>query len=313
MKKFRFLLVALLVIAFAAALTGCRVIIGQKMRNLKGTYKLTNYTYTPRYSDKDGYVPATRDYINDEKYQYEDYLIITGDATGYYVHKEANAPAYVKEVTLSYKRNEEDSSKIDYVTYNDGITQSQTSGMNELGVSGKILNYSSPSIHVGSAHTSDLHVSWEKVDKATDLSYVKSQLGDLKEYDYKGFAVRGIYELSYVTNIATGEVTDSGYQYFYYVIDTAKGVTTATVCYALRETPTVQVKKTVTLTHEGADWSAMTIDGVRWTIEPTWGNYYFRESEGFRYDLNKVSSDVTDAELEYQVSNRLPEIQNNLS
>lgn len=308
MKKFRIMIVALLIIAFAAMLTGCYVVSGQKMNKLKGTYKLTSYTYTPSYSDKNGYVPATRDYINDERYKYEDYLVITGESMGYYVHKEANAPAYVKEVTLSYEHNAEDSSKIDYVTYKDALAKNQTPDGSHLGVSGKTLNFSAPSIHIGSQHTRDCYVRWEKVDNATDLSYAKQQLGELKEYDFDGFAARGIYELGSLTDVTTGEVKDNGYQYFYYVIDTAKGVTTATVCYALRDTPTEQVKKTVPFVHEGTDWSAMTIDGVRWAIDPSWGTYYFSERDGLKYQLTCVSYDLSEDTLNDFVSSRLPEI-----
>ena len=308
MKKFRIMIVALLIVAFAAMLTGCYVVSGQKMSKLKGTYKLTSYTYTPSYSDKNGYVPATRDYINDEKYKYEDYLVITGESMGYYVHKEANAPAYVKEVTLSYERNAEDSNKIDYVTYKDAITKNQTPDGSHLGVSGKTLNFSAPSIHIGSQHTRDCHVRWEKVDNATDLSYAKQQLGELKEYGYLEFGIRGIYELGSLTDIATGEVKDSGYQYFYYVIDTAKGVTTATVCYALRETPNQQVKKTVALHHEGTDWSSITIDGVQWTIDPNWGDYSYSGEDGLKYQLTIVSPSISDDTLNYLVESRLPEI-----
>ena len=106
MKRTRILLVLLLVLAFAANMAGCYMVSGQKMDKVKGTYKLTNYTYTPSYERREGYTPNSRDYINDAKYLYEDYLIITGGSTGYYVHKEANAPAYVKEVTLSYIKHQ---------------------------------------------------------------------------------------------------------------------------------------------------------------------------------------------------------------
>ena len=44
--------------------------------------------------------------------------------------------------------------------------------------------------------TESMNVRWEKVSDATDLSYAKEQLGELKTYDYKAFGVRGIYELN---------------------------------------------------------------------------------------------------------------------
>ncbi len=312
MKRTRILLVILLIIAFAVNMAGCYMISGQRMDKLKGTYKLTSYTYTPSYEKREGYTPTTRNYIEDEKYLYEDYLIVTGGSTGYYVHKEANAPAYVKEVTLSYEYNAEDSSKVEYVIYNDALTvSSSTNNGNRLGVSGNTLNFSRPAfdytqlITNKSMRSEDLNVRWEKVDRATDLSYAKAQVGELKEYSYQDFGFRGIYSLEMSTDLHTGMAVESEYQYFYYVIDTAKGVTTATAYYALRETPTMQVKETVSLTHTG-DWNEMTLDGETWRFD---GLYYNNESEGLKNTINKVRQDISDSELQYLIDSRLPATQ----
>lgn len=316
MKRTRILLVLLLVIAFAANMAGCYMVSGQKMDKVKGTYKLTNYTYTPSYERREGYTPNSRDYINDEKYLYEDYLIVTGGSTGYYVHKEANAPAYVKEVTLSYEYNAEDSSKVEYVIYNDALTvSSSTNNGNRLGVSGKVLNFSRPAFDYTQLFTKkpmrseDLYVRWEKVDRATDLSYAKAQIGDLKEYDYQSFAVRGIYELGTSTNIENGELAEYPYQYFYYVIDTAEGVSTATVYYAFKETPTMQVKETVSFSHRVGDWSEMTLDGQVWRIDAGYGNHYYSESDGLRHTITQVSRSILDVDLQYLIESRLPAVQ----
>jgi len=316
MKKFRILLVALLVIAFAAAMAGCYMVSGQKMDNVKGTYKLVNYTYVPSYERKEGYTPNRRDYINDEKYLYEDYLVVTGTSTGYYVHKDASGEAYVKEVTLSYEYDADDSSKVEYVTYYDVLNAgNSTNNGNHLGVTRGGLNFSRPAFDYTQLFTGkkmrseDLHVDWQKVDKATDLSYVKEQIPSLKEYDYKGYGVRGIYELGNPTEIETGIVQESPYQYFFYVIDTAKGVTTATVHYALRETPTQRVTKTVSFAGNGSDWSSMTIDGVQWTVDPTWGTYYYSESDGLRYQLTCRSVDISDSMLESLISSYIPVVE----
>jgi hypothetical protein len=313
MKKSRLLVVALLIVAFAVNMTGCYMISGQKMDKVKGTYKLTNYTYTPSYERREGYTPNSRDYINDEAYLYEDYLIVTGTATGYYVHKEVNAPAYVKEVRLSYEYNAESPSVVEYVIYNDVLTaSSSTNNGNRLGVSKNILNFSRPAFDYTQLITNkamrseDLSVRWEKVDTATDLSYAKAQVGDLKTYNYQSFAVRGIYELGTSSSIETGELAEYPYQYFYYVIDTAEGVTTATVYYALKETPNMQVKETISLSRTAEDWSEMMLDGETWCIDPTWGNYYYRESDGLKHSISQVSRIITDAELEYWIGCRMP-------
>ena len=313
MKRTRLLLCILVVITLLATFTGCFVIRGQKMNKLKGTYKLTNYTYTPQYEYKGSPTRTGTDYINDEKHLWEDYLVITGSGMGYYVHKAVGVDAYVKEVSLSYEYSEEDSSRIEYVVFKDVLTTTVESGENRVGVNGNVLNYSKSAMDIpkleilggGYIRTEDISVRWEKVDEATDLSYVQKQLGTLKEYDYKGFGVRGIYELNVSTEIATGTVVESNYQYFYYVIDTAKGVTTAKVYYALKETPTEQTVETVTFSGS-ADWSTLTIDSTVWAVDPTWGNYYYSESVGLKHQITCVSSDISDTRLQELIESRLP-------
>ncbi|MBE6983722.1 MAG: hypothetical protein E7435_05520 [Ruminococcaceae bacterium] len=313
MKKIKVLLSVLLIAALLAAMSGCYVIRGQKMDKVKGTYKLTNYTYTPSYERREGYTPDRRDYINDEKYQYEDYLIITGSGSGYYVHKEVGAPAFVREVTLSYEYSQEDSSKVEYVVWNDAISKNQTSDIYRLGVNGKSLNHSIAAFDYTQLFTKkqmrseDLYVRWEKVDNATDLSYAQKQLGTLKEYDYEGYGVRGIYELWSSTDMETGTLVESKFQYFYYVIDTAKGTTTAKVYYALKETPTQQVEKTVPFSGDG-EWATMTIDGAIWYVDPDWGTYYYNESEGLKHQIICVSSDILDARVQELIAGRLPTV-----
>ena len=312
MKRFRIMLVALLVVVFVATMAGCYVVSGQKMSNLKGTYKLTQYTYTPQHERKKDYKPTTRDYVNDEKYLYEDYLIITGGSTGYYVHKDASGEAYVKEVTLSYEYNKENSSKVEYVAYYDvNSAGSTTNNGNRLGINKGTLNFSRPAFDYTipfvntPMRSEDLSVRWEKVDDATDLSYVKSKITSLKEYDYQGYGVRGIYERNILSDTNTGEGEIPKYQYFFYVIDTAKGTTTATVCYALQEMPTERVTKTVTFANNGSDWSTMTIDGVTWTGG---GSYYYSESNGLQKQITCVSHDISDSMLESLISSRVPTI-----
>ena len=78
MKKFKRLIAICLVVAFMAAFAGCYMVSGQKMKNLKGTYKLTHYTRTPKHERKEGYTQKTTNYLEDADYMYEDYLIITG-------------------------------------------------------------------------------------------------------------------------------------------------------------------------------------------------------------------------------------------
>ena len=312
MKTVKHLLALLLIATILLSTVSCYFISGQKMRIVKGTYKLTHYSYTPSYERKEGYTPQTRDYVGGEEYLYEDYLIITGASTGYYVHKAVGVDPYVKEITLSYEYDDEDSSKVEYVIYNDAISINENSGIHRLGVTKNNLNYTKNAIDYTELFTKRpmrseaLSVRWTKVDKATDLSFVREQFSNLKKYDYNAFGVRGIYDLGSPTEIETGSVLESEYQYYFYVIDTAEGAITATVYYALKESPREQLTKTVSISKNADDWSLITVDGKAWTIDPSWANSYYIESDGFKYRLSHVSYDVSDEVLESLVESRLP-------
>ncbi len=312
MKIAKKMLAVLLIIAVLATTVGCYMVSGQKMDTVKGTYRLTRYTRTPAYERREGYTPRTVNYVEDEDYQYEDYLIVTGTSTGYYVHKDADNPAYVKEITLSYQYDEEDSSKVEYVIYNDSLSVNQESGINKLGVTRGNLNYSKAAFDYTQLFTGkkmrseDISVRWEKVDKATDLSYVQKALGTLKQYSYQAFGARGIYELDAGVEISTGTYLESRYQYFFYVIDTAENAATVTAYYALKETPTEVVSKSLSISGTTADWSAMTIDGLVFNANLSTGNRFVGESDGIRYTLTHIASDISDDMLQSIIDSRTP-------
>ena len=103
MRKIKGFVTSLLVAFVAFSSFGCYMVSGQKMDRVKGTYKLTSYTRIPQYERREGYTPKMINYLTDEERQYVDYLVVTGNGSGYYVHKDVNTPAYSKEVTLSYQ------------------------------------------------------------------------------------------------------------------------------------------------------------------------------------------------------------------
>lgn len=311
MKRLKYFVTSLLVALVVLMSFGCYMVSGQKMDRVKGTYKLTDYTRIPQYERREGYTPKTINYLTDEDYQYEDYLVVTGSGSGYYVHKDVNTSAYSKEITLSYQYDEENNSLVEYVVYNDSVSVNASSGVHKLGVTKGYLNYSKPAFDYTelfskrSMRSEDINVRWERVDKATDLSYVEKQLGTLKKYEYQDYAVRGIYEWEISTNIETGETVESDYQYYYIVIDTAQGVTTAKISYALKETPTERVNQPVNISHTEGDWNSITIDGVVWSIEPDFGTYYYSEVEGVKRQIVNRSSDVSDARLDELIADRM--------
>lgn len=315
-KVLRCLFVFLLIVAIMTTAVGCYVVSGQKMDKVKGTYKLTRYSYTPKYERKDGYTPTTINYIEDEKYLFEDYLVVTGTGIGYYVHKDANTEAFSKEVTLSYEYDVENSSKVEFVIFNDSITINEQIGENKLGVMRGSLNYSKAGFDYTELFTDrkmrseDISIRWEKVDNATNLSYVESELGSIKQYDYQAFGVRGIYKLGSIMNTSTNEFSSNGYKYFYYVIDTANNTVSAVAYYALNGEQTEPVSREATISHVSDNWNVITIDGEVWTIDPLWSSYYYREHDGFKYEISCVSNDISDAAIQSLIESHNPPSEN---
>ena len=78
---------------------------------------------------------------------------------------------------LSYEYNTEDSSKVEYVTYSyNSVTQ-------KFGVTKDGLNFSRPAIKLSDKVASDgISISWKKVSKKTDLSYVQTVFANLAPY-----------------------------------------------------------------------------------------------------------------------------------
>ena len=311
MKVLKSLFAGVLITAILLSTVSCYFVSGQKMDSVKGTYKLTLYTRTNSYERREGYTPTTIDYVNDEERKWEDYLIVTGTSTGYYVHKDANNAAYAKEITLSYEYNKDNSLAVDYVIYNDAITVNSTLGVNKLGVNKNTLNYSKPAFDYTELFTNrpmrseDVSVRFEKVDNAIDLSYAQSKLGSIKNYSYTAFGARGIYELTAPVSIANGEAVEFEYQYFYYVVDTSSETNTVTIHYAKEDAPTEHVSETVTFSAD-ASLNTLQIDGANWERDPVWSNYYTRISGDLEYTLSKVSSDISESSLEWLIESKSP-------
>ena len=310
MKKIKYLLIALLVIVFLASFVGCYMVSGQRMDTVKGTYKLTTYTYTPKYERKDGFTPRTINYIEDEDYLQEVYLVITGTGNGYYVFKDVNNSPFVRDVYLNYQYNTDDSSKVDFVTWNDSLSVNSENGLHKMGVTKNGLNYSKPAMDYTELFTQKkmrseaMNIRWEKVSRATDLSYVEQQLGAMKHYNHDAFKTRGIYELERI-NIETGAILESEYQYVFCVLDTATNACSATVHYALKSDPTTRLSRTLTLENPLGNWNSIILNGLEWNIDE-WNTHYFNNNEttGEKLTLDCVSNDISNEMLDWFINDR---------
>ena len=123
-------------------------------------------------------------------------------------------------------------------------------------------------------------------------------------YTYQAYATVGIYELSSQINAETSEYIDSPYRYYFIAVDTADGVSTATVCYATKEAPTEQIKKSVSLS-VSHDFDTLTIDGTSWTRDGLSKTTYTSNVDNVKSQINLVSYSVSEQSLESLVNERI--------
>lgn len=181
-KLFATAMLAVILVCSAIFATGCYVIRGVKMKDLKGTYELTHY--------------SARTNLLEER-EIKLYLVINNSGDCYYVFKDNDTELYASEMRVSFTANTEDSSKYDYVkcTFYDNYTI-------DFGINGDILNYSKivwKPLEWGKPLETDytISASFKKVSKKTDLSYVANEMdAELTVLPYGLANAGGVYELS---------------------------------------------------------------------------------------------------------------------
>ncbi len=306
MKKLRSILLACLLGVCSIFASACYITQSQTMKNIQGTYKLTNYKRTDETYDKDDKkVTTVTDLI--ETKGLEVYLVVTGNSTGYYAYKANDTQAYVKEVALTYQADSEDGSKYSYVGYKDASAKDYEN----RGVTKNSLNFYRPAI-CGKLFNQPVYQAgydehWNKVDKATDLSYVKEQWGEVPVYSYEGWMKEGGYTAycQYdATLVPEGESFVDPYQYYMFVLDTAK--MKATTYYALASDGVPQ-KKTENVTLVDG-WATIRIGEETWTVGEYGLGYISTEKEtenGIAYKINasRVCTLNATADIESRVEN----------
>ena len=305
MKKLRRICIAIATILMSVfALSSCMVIQAQKMDKVKGTYVLTSYTRT------NGKTNKTTDYITDG---YESYLVVTGSSQGYFVHKDNQTEAYSRKVFFTYTYDEEQTSKVARVRYS--FVNGGTG--DDMGVTAGGLNYSKPRIYLSDLVNSDGYsISWKKVDNATDLSYVKSQVGELREYDLGDYEVEGIYSAygPYWENNASNATENPVNPYVYYFAEFDAVAKQVRIVYLRKEEGSVEVReepKPITLVN---GWDEIQVGEETWVRPAGWSERYdvIRSAEGaedgstVKYDFSKVSSQIGDDALAGLIAEKLP-------
>ena len=172
MKALKFLSLVLILTVVMVFASSCYVTTGTSMKKAKGTYELTGYSIT------NGKTGEVTDKIASDGIKV--YLVVTGEAHGYYIYKDNDTSAYYRDVYLSYEYSE-DSNKVISLTYRfDGQSADD---VQKVGVTSGGLNYSRPHIKLSDqVYSNGISMSFKKVSSATDLSFAESQLGSLPSY-----------------------------------------------------------------------------------------------------------------------------------
>ena len=232
----------IMIVVFALSLSACyNSAHPASMSQLVGTYELMTYRIGTPKSEAEMSQKQSEDESN---FNYTDrilakkitcYLIVRDDGTGYYVYGDEETPLYAQEVRIFYSYNEEQADKVKEIRYTAGTPHKDDDypgcGEEPLGVNAKTktLNYYLGTYTFGKlSRKYTQQVTYKKVDKATDLSYVQKKLD--RTFDPAPFILNGL------DGFFTAGITyfDEGSDYIYYGIDLKSVEGKADVYYALK-------------------------------------------------------------------------------
>lgn len=254
MKRVKTWLVAIIFIVSALMSMGCYFVNPQTMKDVKGTYELTSYT--KRYNNaSDG---TNVDYITD--YGYKIYLVVTGTDRGWYVMQSNETATYAKEVKLTYEYDTEETNKLRYVFYRDSTTDE--SYKTRLGITKDTLSHNQ--LHDIFTKPYTINMSFKKVDKAIDLSYVTEQLGEFPTYGYDVYKYSGLYSISsYGQGLGGALVEEYEHPYIYYFYALDAETKRGTAYYALKSDGVQRTEeREITLLDS---WNSISFDEITWT------------------------------------------------
>lgn len=243
-----FITLFVLLLTFSTPFIACKA---GKKENVIGTYKLVTDTRT-------AYQEETVNNI--EKYGREAYLVLTDGDYGYYVYKDNYTSIFARKVKLEYTYNDE--GKISLVSFQteEGKT-SKTFNVDSRDRVALISRWPSATKHIDA-----YDIQYNKVDKATDLSYIKKLYADLPVFDYGVYEYNGLYYAQLTNGL---QKNFSEYIYKYYLFDTAQ--CKATLFYALKsdETPITVNNLPIVFTknQETNKPIGVTINNVEYSLE----------------------------------------------
>ena len=228
MKAMRKIGAILLSLIAVLLIGGCYRVKPGTMKELKGTYKLTQYYRTyPATGSETGTDKV--DFIEQKKI--EAYLVIDGTDYGYTVYKDNETALLCNRVHFTYTYSQEDENAVELIEYT--TAQSYETPIYETGKLGfhsgeKKLNQQLP--HIVWENKSFVtkytdYTEYTRVDKATDLSYATKKLGELPPCaDYALAPYDGLFRIE----------DPSLTPYIYYIMEIDAVAGKANVYYALR-------------------------------------------------------------------------------
>lgn len=280
-KTLKKLVSIILVGAMLVSLTSC--VIPQKMEKVIGTYKLTRYS--KNYND------TTPTVVYDEGTEWDVYMVVTGNSNGWMVDNEAGEWV-ARPIALSYEYDTEKPDKLAYVHYTDTFG----SDPYECKVTGNTLTWTKYGWITTSNNGTPLNPfddkramttttrTYSRQDDATDLSWLKKQVGQIDEYTKEEYEYDKVYDLEYY---AYPQDTSSGAQaildpYVYSYVDLHLRKGNATWYYALKEDREQRIEtKQITVSQ---DYKKVTLwDGME--FENTSGS-------GYTYKTQKTIDEV---------------------
>lgn len=229
-KKIIGILVAVCLLATLLALTACYVSRPDTIENVAGTYKLAEFTRTPKAEteEEQNNPDARKEDIIKQK-GIEAYLIVKADGRGYYIYKDNDKPLYAREVKITFDYDEDNKEQVKEIhyTWDTSITGDGYPGRGKepLGVnfskSSKQLTYYLPSwdgLLIKREYSQQ--VRYERISSKTDPTPYYS--GKIPAYELANMDGIHVYNEGYYNDNAP---------YYYYLIDLNVVTMKANVCY----------------------------------------------------------------------------------
>lgn len=209
------LLIAAFTLFSAILAVGCYAVESAKLEDIVGTYKVTAY------SEKEDVLTAKSVVC---------YVVIREDGTGYHVYKDSETPLVAAELKCRFIADAEDENKYEYVEIEfENNNEWAKFGFN---AKGKTLTFKKAK-YTGNLLDGDrridytINVRMERVDSATDLSYVQQQFDEtIVPLPYGGKKLGGFYYFFYAQDQSGTLLSETQYEeplvYFYLSLDVSK-------------------------------------------------------------------------------------------